>query len=1062
MRTEMKKLRGSLWDQPVLTVVQNHLVRYPTPSNLNGNYNWGVQAGQCLVLQILTGIFLAMHYTAHVDLAFHSVQHLMRDVPNGWLLRYLHANGASLFFIVVYMHQFRALYYTSYASPREFVWLVGVVILLVMIQTAFIGYVLPRGQMSLWGRTVITSQASALPVVGTSIVGWLWGGFAVDNPTQNRFYSFHYQFPFLLAAASQVHLAAQHQYGSTNPQGISANTDMVDFYRAPLCFCMSLFFIKNQYSCTYTYIGYVYTVKHTLGMMGQPLIPSQSKSRMTSGGKGKKYWRAKSGMAKLMNLIYSPSGLVEPVMLFHIMRNRCHGWVMDRDLNLRTVDITTFNQKGQGLQGPKPDNWGIKRTMAWPTTEQGVGQRASIVGRVGKPILASNKRYYATEGRQVQTGRVNINSMIQTPSGGGAEALKTLHTLANIYKDKPFKGLIYMIAHRETLIQAYEQIKSKPGNMTKGTTPETLDRLSMDFIHKTSRRLLSGQYQFTPAREVLIPKPGKKEKRPLKVANPREKLVQKAMELVLNAIYDCTFMENSHGFRPGKGIHTALKYIDQKFKGVVWFIEADITKCFDTIPHDQQITILRKKVQCEKTIALIQSSLKAGHIQVGGVRKQSLLGTPQGSILSPLLCNIYMHELDKYMEQLISDFNSGKKRKANPRYTRLMNKLKKTTTVEEKQEQRKLYRKQPRYDLMDSNFRRLSYVRYADDFLIGVVRPRTVTEELMHMVGTFLKDMLRLELNLGKTKLTHARQNSAHFLGTDISWNSNLEKKVIMRKESRTQSRKKVRVQARITQNRPILKLVKKLVERKFFKHLPTGQGVKPHGLTRMMNFDHADILKYYNAVVRGIMNYYSFADNIAKLSSIVEYQRHSCRLTQAKKYKLRTMGATFKKFGKKLTCKETGTSFYRPPNYKRTRQYKIGIVTQDRLEKSLAGKLTRSNQGKTCIVCGSVQVQMHHLRTIKELKSKHSHLDWFKMQMAAINQKQVPLCREHHKAVHKNTLTRVEKELFQQGCKSLVNNKTKSDMQYLCRKYVLESRMMGNYHVRFGGQFVGCKRPTN
>lgn len=230
MTTEIKKLRGSLRDQPALNVVNRHQVRYPTPSNLNGNYNWGVLAGQCLVLQIQTGIFLAMHYTAHVDQAFHSVQHLMRDVPNGWLLRYLHANGASLFFIVVYMHQFRALYYTSYASPREFVWLVGVVILLVMIQTAFIGYVLPWGQMSLWGRTVITSLASAQPIVGTSIVGRLWGGFAVDNPTLNRFYSFHYQFPFQLAAASLVHLAALHQYGSTNPLGINAHTDQVDFY----------------------------------------------------------------------------------------------------------------------------------------------------------------------------------------------------------------------------------------------------------------------------------------------------------------------------------------------------------------------------------------------------------------------------------------------------------------------------------------------------------------------------------------------------------------------------------------------------------------------------------------------------------------------------------------------------------------------------------------------------------------------------------------------------------------------------------------------------------------
>jgi ubiquinol-cytochrome c reductase cytochrome b subunit len=153
MAISSRSLRGSLWGQPLLSVVQNHLISYPTPSNLSGNWNWGVLAGLCLVLQIATGIFLAMHYAAHVDLAFHSVQHIMRDVSNGWLLRYLHANGASLFFIVVYMHLFRGLYYTSYAQPRELVWLLGVVILLVMILTAFIGYVLPWGQMSLWGAT---------------------------------------------------------------------------------------------------------------------------------------------------------------------------------------------------------------------------------------------------------------------------------------------------------------------------------------------------------------------------------------------------------------------------------------------------------------------------------------------------------------------------------------------------------------------------------------------------------------------------------------------------------------------------------------------------------------------------------------------------------------------------------------------------------------------------------------------------------------------------------------------------------------------------------------------
>lgn len=169
--------RYSLLKQPLLNTLNSHLIDYPTPSNLNTSWNGGSLAGILLVAQIVTGVCLAMHYTAHVDLAFSSVQHIMRDVPSGWLLRYLHANGASLFFIIVYLHVFRGLYYSSYSRPRELVWIIGVVILLLMILTAFIGYVLPWGQMSLWGATVITSLASAIPVIGNHIVAWLWGGF---------------------------------------------------------------------------------------------------------------------------------------------------------------------------------------------------------------------------------------------------------------------------------------------------------------------------------------------------------------------------------------------------------------------------------------------------------------------------------------------------------------------------------------------------------------------------------------------------------------------------------------------------------------------------------------------------------------------------------------------------------------------------------------------------------------------------------------------------------------------------------------------------------------------
>jgi len=222
--------RVSIAKQPLFSVINDHLIEYPTPTNLSYWWGFGSLAGICLVIQILSGIFLAMHYTPHVDLAFLSVEHIMRDVEGGWFLRYLHANGASMFFIVVYLHMLRGLYFGSYASPRELVWILGVVILLLMILTAFIGYVLPWGQMSFWGATVITSLASAIPVVGDEITHWLWGGFSVDNATLNRFFSLHYLLPFIIAGATIVHLAALHQYGSNNPLGCLGTVDKVPFY----------------------------------------------------------------------------------------------------------------------------------------------------------------------------------------------------------------------------------------------------------------------------------------------------------------------------------------------------------------------------------------------------------------------------------------------------------------------------------------------------------------------------------------------------------------------------------------------------------------------------------------------------------------------------------------------------------------------------------------------------------------------------------------------------------------------------------------------------------------
>ena len=217
---------------PIFTMLHGEYVVFPMPKNLNYFWSFGGMAMIVLVIMLLTGIVLAMQYTANTGLAFDSVERMMRDVNYGWLLRYVHMNGASMFFIAVYIHIFRGLFYGSYKQPRELVWIFGVVILVLMMATAFIGYVLPWGQMSYWGATVITNLFSALPLIGDPIVSWLWGGFSVDNPTLNRFFALHYLLPFVIFAVVLLHVAAMHQAKSNNPTGveIKAQEDTINFH----------------------------------------------------------------------------------------------------------------------------------------------------------------------------------------------------------------------------------------------------------------------------------------------------------------------------------------------------------------------------------------------------------------------------------------------------------------------------------------------------------------------------------------------------------------------------------------------------------------------------------------------------------------------------------------------------------------------------------------------------------------------------------------------------------------------------------------------------------------
>jgi ubiquinol-cytochrome c reductase cytochrome b/c1 subunit len=250
---------------PIFSYIEKEYHTFPTPRNFNYFWNFGAIATVMLVLMLVTGIVLAMNYQPNSELAFASVERIMRDVPSGWLMRYMHMTGASFFFAAVYVHIIRGLYYGSYKAPRELLWMLGVVILLLMMATAFLGYVLPWGQMSFWGATVITNLFSAIPVVGESVVTWLWGGFAVDNPTLNRFFALHYLLPFVIVAVVALHVVALHVHGSNNPLGIDVKgpQDTVPFH--------PYYTIKDGFGLTIFLIIYAIFVFFMPNALGEPV-----------------------------------------------------------------------------------------------------------------------------------------------------------------------------------------------------------------------------------------------------------------------------------------------------------------------------------------------------------------------------------------------------------------------------------------------------------------------------------------------------------------------------------------------------------------------------------------------------------------------------------------------------------------------------------------------------------------------------------------------------------------------------------------------------------------------
>jgi group II intron reverse transcriptase/maturase len=587
------------------------------------------------------------------------------------------------------------------------------------------------------------------------------------------------------------------------------------------------------------------------------------------------------------------------------------------------------------------------------------------------------------------------------------------------------------------LIACYENIKGKPGNMTKGIDNYTLDGLNGEWFMKVAKDLHDGTFKFNPGRLKDISK-GNGQIRTLSITSPsspvwlgplvqatrgikispalvlwtkagrtRDKIVQKAIGIILEAAYEPLFSIHSFGFRPKKSTHDALSELRLRGAGFTWVIQGDIDKCFDSIPHSIIRREINKVIGCPNMRSLIDKVIAYPISNKDNIIIKNKIGTPQGTICSPILANIVLDVFDKYMENYISIFNKGKLKRHNSEYIKLQYLRKKAIQNEEHSlaiQYLVQMRKLNSYDNMDSSFRRMYYIRYADDFIILVTGSHKECIEIRENITQFLKENCGLTLNKDKTLITSMRKHFK-FLGASIV-NNPTKDYVVYDKGLNTWKKAHVRSLVKA----PIKDLVEKLMKNGLAKRNRLNK-VFPKGRTSLFNHSHYNILRWYNSLVNGILNYYSFASNRPKLGYIIWLLRASCALTIANKYKLKTKSKAFKKHGFNLKDPETGLTFYISTEFKVINDYKTHKTDLDELDKTLnsdwASNLQETSFGKACAICGSTnKIEMHHVRKVANIRSK------FKVDgqsssklISAMNRKQIPLCYFHHKELHKGNL---------------------------------------------------------
>lgn len=579
------------------------------------------------------------------------------------------------------------------------------------------------------------------------------------------------------------------------------------------------------------------------------------------------------------------------------------------------------------------------------------------------------------------------------------------HSQSSDYK---YKRLYRYLFSEEMFAVAYQRIYAKQGNMTPGTDGKTIDEMSLERIERLIVSLKDESYQPHPARRVYIPKKNGK-KRPLGIPSFEDKLVQEVVRLLLEAIYEGHFEGTSHGFRPHRSCHTALGMIQKSFAGAKWFIEGDIKGFFDNIDHNVLISILRERISDERFLRLIRKFFNAGYVEDWKYNK-TYSGTPQGGIISPILANIYLDKFDKYIKEYAAKFRKGDRRSINPEYWRLNNKknrLKQKLQKTSDEQMRKSYlyeiaqlSKQmlstPHKDAMDADFRRLQYVRYADDFLISVIGSKSECETIKADITQFMREQLKLELSDEKTLITHA-QDKAKFLGYEI----------FIRKSDAVK-RNRDGVLKRDFNGAVVLTLNSAVIQKKLTEYNALevrnidGKDIwwsKPRRYMTPMKPE--DILAQYNAEIRGLYNYYSLAANVSKeCASFAFIMKMSMFKTLG--WKLNTSARKVRQKYQKdkdfvipykdAKGKQKYRVFYNEGFKKRNAQFDVDY---DKLPQTMyvpyPSLVERLKDGR-CELCGKDgKVVMHHVRTLTKLKGNN---EWEKL-MLQRHRKTLVVCED-------------------------------------------------------------------